>query len=257
METDFASIAMQLAAAGCIAPEEEAAELIDAAGGDPSELESLVARRVDGEPLPWLTGRIRFCGIDLIVRPGTYVPRWQTEPLARRAVQLVPPTGTAIDLCTGIGAVAAVIAAARPGARILATELDETAVACARMNAPDAEVFAGHLDDPLPGDRAETADVVTAVVPYVPSEELHLLPRDVREHEPRIALDGGPAGTAVLLEVIARSPRLLRSGGSLLLELGGDQAGLVAPALREHGFGGTEVLRDEEGDPRGIVSRLV
>ena len=74
-----------------------------------------------------------------------------------------------------------------------------------------------------PADVAGTVDVVTAVVPYVPSEELRLLPRDVREHEPRAALDGGPGGTGLLLEVVARAPRLLGPDGWLLLELGGDQ----------------------------------
>jgi release factor glutamine methyltransferase len=258
VDADLTSTTRTLAAAGCIAPEEEAAELIATAGPSGEVLAALLERRVAGEPLPWLTGRIGFCGIDLVVEPGSYVPRWQTEPLARRAAELLPAAGTAVDLCTGIGAIAAVLAAADSTARVLATEADQAAAECARRNGSSGgvDVFVGNLDDPLPGDVAGTVDVVTAVVPYVPSEELHLLPRDVREHEPRAALDGGPEGTALLLEVIARSPRLLRPGGALLLELGGGQPALVAPAFREHGFGETEVLRDEEGDPRGIVARL-
>ena len=254
MDAAPASIAETLAAAGCIAPKEEAAELIAAAGGDSRALAELVGRRCQGEPLAWLTGRIGFCGIDLVVDPGAYVPRWQTEPLARRAAELTPATGTAVDLCTGIGAIAAVVTAAVPGARVLATEIDEVAAGCARRNGVDARI--GHLDDPLLDDVAGTVDVLTAVVPYVPSEELRLLPRDVREHEPRRALDGGPGGTGLLLEVVARAPRLLGPDGWLLLELGGDQDEAVARAMRGSGFTGIETLRDEEGDPRGIAGRV-
>ncbi|MGH2590524.1 MAG: putative protein N(5)-glutamine methyltransferase, partial [Actinomycetota bacterium] len=117
-----------LAEAGCIAASEEADELIRAAAGDPDVLDDLVSRRTDGEPVAWLTGTVTFCGIGLFVEPGVYVPRRQTEPLARRAASLLPSAGVAADLCTGVGAIAAVLAAAVPTAKVLATELDETAV---------------------------------------------------------------------------------------------------------------------------------
>ncbi len=94
------------------------------------------------------TGALTFCGVKLFVTPGVYVPRWQTEPLARRAVTLLPSAGVAEDLCTGVGAVAAVLAAAVPTAQVLATDLDRDAVQCARRNG--VEVFEGCLDDPLP-----------------------------------------------------------------------------------------------------------
>lgn len=254
MDPDRGSIVRTLAAAGCIAAGAEATELIAAAGDDQARLTALVARRADGVPLAWLVGRIRFCDLALEVAPGTYVPRPQTEQLARRAAALLPNGGTAIDLCTGCGAVAAVLAAADPSARVVATELDETAARCARRNGVDVRV--GFLDDPLPRRLERSVDLITAVVPYVPDDELHLLPRDVVGHEPRRALDGGAGGTELLFEVVRRSPRLLRPGGRLLLELGGDQPQPVGAALRERGFTSVEVFRDEEGDPRGISARL-
>ena len=111
-------------------------------------LDDLVSRRTEGEPLPWLTGTVTFCGVSLFVAPGVFVPRGQTEPLARRAATLLPPAGVAVVLCTGVGAIAAVMTAAVPTAQVFATDLDETAVRCARRNA--IETFQGFLDDPLP-----------------------------------------------------------------------------------------------------------
>ncbi|MEO8476769.1 MAG: HemK family protein methyltransferase [Actinomycetota bacterium] len=244
----------RLAEAGCIAAGEEADALILAAAGDPHALENLVARRTRGEPLAWLTGSIAFCGISLFVAPGVYVPRPQTEPLTRRAAALLPAAGVAVDLCTGVGAIAAVLTAAVPTARVVATELDADAVGCARRNGVDA--LLGYLDDPLPAEIEHRVDVLAAVVPYVPTEAIRLLPRDVQAYEPRLALDGGADGTDLLAEVVRRSTRWLRPGGSLLLELGGDQAEPIARLLEEAGYDACDVMADEDGDTRAICARL-
>ena len=251
---DRVSLTRTLADAGCIAAREEAGELVHAAAGDPDVLDHLVSRRLKGEPIAWLTGAVTFCGIRLFVAPGAYVPRWQTEPLARRAVTLLPPAGVAVDLCTGVGAIAAVLAAAVPTARVLATELDEAAVQCARRNG--VEVLEGWLDVPLPRELHGRVDVLTAVVPYVPTGSLTLLPRDVQAYEPRRALDGGVDGTDLMAEVVRRSPEWLSPGGWLLLELGGDQADPMGRLLRELGFEGLDVMTDENGDPRAICAGL-
>ncbi len=201
-----------------------------------------------------MTGSVEFCGIELSVDPGVYVPRWQTEALALRAAALLPAGGNAVDVCTGAGAIAAVMAARQPSARVAATELDGGAVECALRNG--IEVHAGYLDDPLPGELLGRVDVLTSVVPYVPTDSLRMLPRDVRAFEPRLALDGGPDGTEKLFEVARRSTRWLRPGGWLLLELGGDQADPVGRLLANLGFGEIGVALDEEGDPRSIHARI-
>src|ERR1700724_4140318 len=115
MHNDSTTLAAVLSRAGFIAAQEEADELLASAAGDVELLDSLVARRLTGEPLAWITGRISFCGLEIRVDPGVYVPRWQSEPLARRAVERLPATGVAIDLCTGSGAIARVLSAERPG----------------------------------------------------------------------------------------------------------------------------------------------
>lgn len=251
---DRASLTRTLAGAGCIAAGEEADELIQAAAGDGRVLDDLVVRRLEGEPIAWLTGAVSFCGLRVVVAPGVYVPRRQTEPLARRAAKLLPPTGVAVDLCTGAGTIAAVLAAAKPTARVPATELDGNAAECARRNG--VKVLEGFLDDPLPRELRGQVDVLTAVVPYVPTDSIRLLPRDVQAFEPRVALDGGIDGTDLLLEVVRRSPNWLRRGGWLLLELGGDQANPAGALLHELGFEQPEVMADESGDPRAICARL-
>ncbi|MDQ6617178.1 MAG: putative protein N(5)-glutamine methyltransferase [Actinomycetota bacterium] len=248
------SVVQMLTEAGCIAAWEEADELMEAAAGNADLLGNLVARRANGEPIAWLTGAVMFCGVKLFVAPGVYVPRWQTEPLARRAATLLPPVGVAADLCTGSGAIAAVLDAAVPTAHVLATELDEKAVRCARQNGVD--VFEGFLDDPLPREFERRIDLLTAVVPYVPTDSLRLLPRDVQAYEPVLALDGGFGGMEFLVEVARRSTAWLRPGGWLLLELGGDQAEPMERLLRELGFSGTDVMADDDGDPRAICAQL-
>lgn len=247
---DHTPLVQQLAAGGCVAPEEEAAELIRAAAEGSSSLEELVARRLSGEPLAWITGFVQFCGLRVHVDPGVYVPRPHTQALARRAASLLPPAGIGVDLCTGSGAVAVVLGAAGNGATVLATDVDPKAVACARRNGVRA--LLGSLDEPLPGSIRGRVDVMTAVVPYVPAEELHLLPRDVLAREPRHALDGGPGGTRFLQQVARLSADWLAPGGRVLLELGGDQAGAIAEIMAGAGLSEIRVHRDRDGDARTI-----
>jgi release factor glutamine methyltransferase len=250
---DHMQLAQQLAAGGCVAPEEDAAELVRAAADGSRPLEELVARRLSGEPLAWITGFVHFCGLRVHVDPGVYVPRPQTQALARRAASLLPPGGTGVDLCTGSGAVAAVLGAVGRGATVLATDVDPAAVACARRNGVRA--LLGSLDEALPESVRGRVDIMTAVVPYVPAEELHLLPRDVLAHEPRHALDGGPGGTTFLRQVAMLSADWLAPGGRVLLELGGDQAGAVAGTMELAGLSDIRVYRDPDGDDRAIEGR--
>jgi release factor glutamine methyltransferase len=242
-----------LAKGGCVAPDAEAHALLRASSKGVGPVDELVARRLRGEPLAWIIGSVSFCGIRVGVDPGVYVPRPHTQALTRRAVSLLPADGIAVDMCTGSGAVAAALGSVHPHATIVATDIDPVAVACARNNGVRA--LEGNLDEPLPPSMRGRVDVMTAVVPYVPTEELHLLPRDVLANEPRLALDGGRRGTALLVRAAAAATRWLRPGGSVLLELGGDQAGEVATALANAGLSEIRVHRDDDGQDRAIEAR--
>lgn len=242
-----------LAGGGFIDPETEADALLEAARDDEGAIGELMARRLRGEPLAWITGRVTFCDLEILVDSGVFVPRPQTQAMARRAAELVPADGIGVDLCTGSGAVAAVLATGCPDGSVLATDDDSVAIACARKNG--VEALLGDLDEPLPHALRGKVDVLTAVVPYVPSEELHLLPRDVLDHEPRAALDGGPAGTTVLLRAVKAAAAWLRPGGSVVLELGGDQARAVGTNLAALGFEEIRVHQDDDGRDRSIEAR--
>jgi release factor glutamine methyltransferase len=246
--------ANRLAQAGCVAPFEEADELLQSAMGDVEVLARLVDRRVTGEPLAWITGSVLFCGASIRVDRDVYVPRWQSEPLVRLAIDLLPADGLAADLCTGSGAIAAVLRRARPAARIVASDIDPRACRCATSNG--VEVYLGNLAAPLPTALRGRFDVVIAVVPYVPTDRLEFLPRDVREFEPLIALDGGPAGLWVLEQAVEAASELLHPGGSLILELGGDQDHALGDALGRSGFDAPIRHEDEDGDLRGVEARL-
>ncbi len=254
MRNHPATLAALLSSAGFIAPEDEADELLACAAGDVELLDSLVARRLTGEPLAWIIGRVWFCGLEIHVDPGVYVPRSQSEPLARRAVDRLPGNGTAIDLCTGSGAIARTLMSNHPGARVVASDLDGRAVACATKNG--VEAYVGDLFAPLPRTIEGRVDVVVGVVPYVPTPALPFLQRDTFAFESPLAYDGGRDGTEVLRRVLTDTPRFLRLGGALLLELGGEQAGALGDALARLGYVDVSVLVDEDGDVRGIEATL-
>jgi release factor glutamine methyltransferase len=242
-----------LALGGCVAPGAEADALLRASSDGVGSIDELLARRLRGEPLAWITGWVRFCDVRVYVEPGVFVPRPHTEALARRAASLMPDEGIAVDLCTGSGAVAAVLGSAHPKATVVATDVDRIAVACARGNGVHA--LEGDLDKPLPRALRGSVDVMTAVVPYVPTEELLFLPRDVLANEPRRALDGGPRGTSVLMRAAEAAARWLRPSGNVLLELGGDQADEVATTLADAGFSDIRIHRDDDGQERAIEAR--
>ncbi|HSZ38125.1 MAG TPA: SAM-dependent methyltransferase [Acidimicrobiales bacterium] len=244
-----------LARAGCVAADEEAAELFAAADGERSKLISLVHRRLRGEPLAWVTGQAAFGELVVTVEPGTYVPRWQSQELVSRAAARLPEGGRAIDLCTGTGAIAAALRLRRRWAHIVATDIDPGAVACARANGVDAR--RGDLFEPVPVEFEGATHVVVAVVPYVPTSALQYLPHDARAFEVPSHYHGGPDGTDLLRRVVENAPSFLRPGGTLLLELGGEQAGLIGSQMRALGYSEIEVWADEDGDVRGIEATLL
>jgi release factor glutamine methyltransferase len=244
------ALAARLADAGFVAADEEAEELLARAGGDGDALDALVQRRLTGEPLAWITGSVTFCGVEVRVDPGVYVPRWQSEPIARRAVERLPAAGTAVDVCTGAGAIAKTLSTYRPAAHVVASDLDERAVACARANG--VEAYRGDLFAPLPRALEGGVDVVVGAVPYVPTPDLPLLQRDTFTFESPLSYDGGADGTDILRRVLAESPRFLRRGGAVVLELGARQPEALAADFARLAYEDVATLRDEGGDVRGI-----
>ncbi len=249
----------RLRAAGCVFAEDEAALLAERAD-DAAHLEALVARRVAGEPLEHVLGYVDFHGLRVAVDPGVFVPRQRTTLLVDEAVALGRRAGPAVvvvDLCCGAGALGLATAVGLGGdttVSLHASDVDPAAVACAARNvaAVGGTASAGDLLDPLPPGLRGRVDLLLANVPYVPTTEIALLPREARDHEAHVALDGGGDGLDVLRRVAAEAPAWLAPGGHLLTESGErqaagavavlDRAGLVARVVRDDEIGATIVV---------------
>jgi release factor glutamine methyltransferase len=214
----------------------------------PASLAAMVDRRAAGQPLEHILGWAEFCGLRIAVDPGVFIPRRRTEFLVRRAAALArhaagpdredPARSPAVivDLCCGSGAVGAALAAALGRVELYAVDIDPAAVRCARRNltAAGGQVYLGDLYEPLPARLRDQVEVLVANVPYVPTEEVGLLPPEARDHEPRVALDGGADGLDVLRRVTAAAPGWLTPGGHLLFETSERQAPqAVATAARD------------------------
>lgn len=236
----FSDVVTTLRNAGCVFAEDEARLLVSAASTS-SELTAMVKRRAAGLPLEHVIGWAEFHGLRISVDPGVFVPRRRTEFLVEQAIALArdggPVPAVVVDLCCGAGALGAALATTLGPVELHAADVDPAAVRCARRNlAPlGGQVHEGDLYAPLPAALRGRVDVLAANVPYVPTGEVALLPPEAREHEARIALDGGPDGLDVLRRVATGAAGWLAPGGRLLVETSERQA---PPAMEAFGAGG-------------------
>ena len=219
---------------------------------------ALVLRRGLREPLQHLTGVVHFRRIELLVGPGVFVPRPETEVLVEHALRGLPEGGAAVDLGTGSGAIALSIAHERPDATVVAVERSPEAFAWAERNrehvgAANARVVAGDLADVLPEEHA-SVDVVVSNPPYVPDG---MVPRDpeVVRFDPPAALYGGPDGLDPMRAVVATAARLLRPGGLLAVEHG-ELQGAQVRALLADGWADAATHPDLTGRDRVTTARL-
>ena len=239
----------RLRAAGCVFAEEEAALLRAAAVG--AALDELVARRIDGEPLEHLLGWAEFRGRRLAVGPGVFVPRRRTGLLVDLATAALPAGGVLVELCCGCAPVAATVAATNPDAAVYACDIDAAAVACARRNLPPERVFEGDLYAALPVALRGRIDVLVSNAPYVPTESIALMPREARDHENRVALDGGTDGLDVQRRIAAGVREWLAPGGGVLVATSERQARASAALLAARGLAVT-VARDDAIDATAV-----
>ncbi len=214
----------------------------------------LLDQRADRVPLQHLTGRAPFRHLELAVGPGVFVPRPETEALVGWALEQLAGVAEplVVDLGAGSGAIALSIAHEHPGARVIAVERDPVAIEWTRTNAAGStvEVLAGDMTDPaLLRDLDGAVDLVVSNPPYVPDGAG--LPREVADHDPPLALWGGPDGLDVVRGLLDTAARLLRAGGGLGIEHA-DQQGTALPALvRAHGaFTSVADHPDLAGRPR-------
>ncbi len=219
-------------------------------------LRPLVARRGRREPVAWITGEKGFHELELAVRPGVLVPRPDTEALVEAALALIEGDEEVFvaDIGCGSGAVGLAIAAARPGVKLYATDVSEEALACTRDNVRRlglerrVGVLRGDLLDAVPARRP--VDIVVSNPPYVPTGVLAGLEPEVRDHEPRLALDGGPDGLAVYRRLVPAAAR--RARRAVLVEIGHDQGPAVRALFESAGLREVTVLPDLAGRDRVV-----
>ncbi|MEU8799843.1 putative protein N(5)-glutamine methyltransferase [Spirillospora sp. NPDC048819] len=240
------AIVSRLRAAGCVFAEDEA-RLIISTARTPDDASAMVERRASGLPLEHVLGWAEFCGLRIAVDPGVFVPRRRTEFLVREAAALVPPRPVVVDLCCGTGALGAALVAGLDDFALHASDIEPAAVSCARRNiAPfGGQAHEGDLFEPLPDALRGRVDVLLANVPYVPTDGLGLMPPEAREHEPRVALDGGADGLDVLRRVTAEASRWLVPGGHLLFETSERQVPDAVAAVEGGGLAATVAVSEE------------
>lgn len=224
--------------------------------------------RTQMEPLQYLLGWEEFYGIRLAVRPGVFIPRPETECLVEWAIALLKQQREcarlhAADLGTGSGAIAIALAQAFPTLTVYAAERSQDTLIVAQENSRGSNVehqirfFCGDLFEPM-ALPIGSLDLVIANPPYIPSREIADLPVEVREHEPRLALDGGGDGMALHRRIFAVSARFLKPGGWLLMEIGLRQAEpLLSEARRSPEYEAITIKRDLCGIERMIGARRV
>lgn len=256
-------IVSRLRSAGCVFAEDEARLLICAAQ-TPADLAAMMDRRAAGLPLEHVLGWAQFCGLRIAVDSGVFVPRRRTEFLVQQALALprkiasqalTRPRTVVVDLCCGSGAVGAALIAALDHVDLHAVDLDSTAVRCARRNlaTTGGQVYEGDLYQPLPASLLGHVEILVANPPYVPTEAIGLMPPEARDHEPRIALDGGTDGLDVLRRVIAEAPRWLAPGGHLLVETSRHQAPQSIDTVTHHGLN-PRVASSEEHNATVVIA---
>lgn len=235
---------------------------------DPVEekLAALVERRLAGEPVAYLIGEWEFYGLTLDVTPDVLIPRMDTEVLAERAILLARAAGEGarvLDLCAGSGCVGLAVAANVPTCRVVLADVSEAALKICkgnvRRNELNARVTCVQADALQKPDAALwDFDVIACNPPYIPTGDLAGLDVSVRDYEPRSALDGGADGLDFYRAIAAQWGSALRLGGSLLFEVGINQAMDVAALLERSGFEDIQSTQDTQGIPRvveGVVNR--
>lgn len=226
--------------------------------GEIAKFESLLQRRLSGEPVAYLIGTRGFWSLDLAVTPATLIPRPETELLVELALARLPADRECrvADLGTGSGAIALALAHERPRAQVVATDASEAALAVAQGNAEHLGIRnisfrLGSWWQPLTG---ETFDVIASNPPYIADDDPHLREGDLR-YEPACALSSGADGLNAIRSIVRDAPMHLVSGGWLLLEHGWEQGESVRELFRGTGFVDVATERDLEDRDRVTLGR--
>lgn len=230
-------------------------------------LRDLVKRAGEDEPIAYLTGKAHFFNLELAVTPDVLIPRPDTETLVEQALKVIRgvlgfETPRILDLCTGSGCIAIALAANHKTAQVTAADISEKALAVAKQNIEKNNVAdrvalapAGDLYEAIAGQADPSPyDIITANPPYIASSQMPALPRNVRDYEPHLALDGGLDGLDPHRRILAGAVERVRGGGRVLMEIAYDQNDAALEMAAQYpAFTDAKVLRDYAGQPRVLM----
>jgi release factor glutamine methyltransferase len=235
-------------------------------------LDALIARRIAGEPIAYLTGRQRFMGLELLASPDALIPRAESELLALAAAQKLhamaaDATAAApvvVDVCCGSGNLALALAHAVPQAQVHGADISDTAIALARDNTRQlglesrVTLHVGDLLAPFGAAFARRVDLLVSLPPYISTAKMDTMPHEIVGHEPHLAFDGGPFGVRILMRLIREAPPLLRPGGWLGMEVGLGQGPAMVQLLEKHpAYDRVETVCDADGAVRAVLAQAV
>jgi release factor glutamine methyltransferase len=224
----------------------------------------MVRRRAAGEPVAYLTGYREFWSLKIRVRHGVLIPRPETELLVEEAIKLLKPwdrEAVILDLGTGSGAIAIALAGEIKNSVMYAADISPAALEVARRNI-EAQGLTGRIRLVCGNGLAfvkqgELFDLIVSNPPYICSRDMETLAPEIKNHEPREALDGGEDGLRLYRQWIPQMPALLRSGGWAVFEIGSEQALSVSQLFRDAGFSDVTTVKDYAGHNRAVIAQRI
>lgn len=225
------------------------------------QYESLIRRRMEHVPLQYITGRQEFMGLEFFVNEHVLIPRFDTEVLVLEVEKYLPERRKVLDMCTGSGCIAISLAKRNPQLEVSAVDYSEDALAVAMKNGENLETsIRWHHSDLFEclrqQETIETYDIIVSNPPYIPSAVVDGLDEEVRDHEPRMALDGTEDGLEFYRRITKESVEFLAENGMLFYEIGHDQAEEVSAIMQAEGFKNIQVIKDLAGLDRVVYGGI-
>ncbi len=216
-------------------------------------LEEMLRRRAGHVPVQQILGEAWFYGRSFLVEPCVLIPRMDTEILVEEALGALRPGMSVLDLCTGSGCIVLTLAAER-GIEGVGSDVSPEALSVARRNAKALGLSCRFVQSDLFENITGRYDLIVSNPPYIRRAEIETLSEEVKSHEPRLALDGGPDGLDFYRRIAARAADFLKPGGSLMMEIGYDQGETVPALLAAHGWKEIRMIRDLAQLPRVVAA---
>lgn len=213
---------------------------------------ALIARRCGRVPLQHITGEQEFMGLPFRVTPDVLIPRQDTEVLVEECLKHLAPGNVFLDLCTGSGCILVSLLHYGKGTSGTGADLSDAALRVAEENARENGVKARFVQGDLFAPVEGVFDLIVSNPPYIATAQIETLSPEVRDHEPRMALDGTADGLFFYRKIVQESPSYLREGGWLCLEIGYDQGAAVRQLMEERGFATVSVIKDLAGLDRVV-----